>query len=165
MCACAQEVIYCRKLATEFGFLQVASTRVYEDNHGAICLAENGHFGGRTKHVHLAGVLSQTASISASSGWCHDHQPTRSLIAARLRALILHTRADTHMLLAQAAMHTLATQVLLRTRCDARDATRKLPCTRCDARAHTHELLRTYCCAHAAVHMLLRTRSHASMTA
>ena len=53
MCACAQEVIYCRKLATEFGFLQVASTRVYEDNHGAICLAENGHFKGRTKHMHL----------------------------------------------------------------------------------------------------------------
>jgi hypothetical protein len=53
VCACAQEVIYCRKLATELGFLQVAPTRVYEDNHGAICLAENGHFKGRTKHVHL----------------------------------------------------------------------------------------------------------------
>jgi hypothetical protein len=39
--ACAQEVIYCRKLATELGFLQVAPTRVYEDNHGAICSAEN----------------------------------------------------------------------------------------------------------------------------
>ena len=45
-------MIYCRKLATELGFLQVAPTRVYEDNHGAICLAENGHFKGRTKHMH-----------------------------------------------------------------------------------------------------------------
>ena len=56
LCTCAQEVIYCRKLATELGFLQVAPTRVpcvYEDNHGAICLTENGHFKGRTKHVHL----------------------------------------------------------------------------------------------------------------
>jgi hypothetical protein len=53
VCACDQEVIYCRKLATELGFLQVAPPRVYEDNHGPICLAENGHFKGRTKHVHL----------------------------------------------------------------------------------------------------------------
>jgi len=46
-------VIGCRKLATEFGFLHIAPTRVYEDKHGAICLAESGHVEELTKHVHL----------------------------------------------------------------------------------------------------------------
>ena len=86
-------MIYCRKLATEFGFLQTAPTRVYQDNHGsgAICLAKNGHVKGRTKHVHSCwGFVSdyidqrrrQARAISAS-------QLARSLIPARLRALIL----------------------------------------------------------------------------
>ena len=88
-------MIYCRKLATELGFLQTAPTRVYQDNHGsgAICLAKNGHFKGRTKHVQRCwGFVSdyidqrrrQARAISAS-------QLTRSLIPARLRALILLT--------------------------------------------------------------------------
>jgi hypothetical protein len=38
-CACAQEVLFCRKLANELGFLQIAPTLLFEDNHGAICLS------------------------------------------------------------------------------------------------------------------------------
>jgi hypothetical protein len=52
-CACAQEVLFCRKLAHELGFLQIAPTLLYEDNHGAICLAQHGHFKGRSKHLDL----------------------------------------------------------------------------------------------------------------
>jgi hypothetical protein len=32
---CAQKVLYCRKLANELGFLQIAPTLLFEDNHGA----------------------------------------------------------------------------------------------------------------------------------
>ncbi len=52
-CACAQEVLFCRKLANELGFLQIAPTLLFEDNHGAICLTQHGHFKGRNKHLHL----------------------------------------------------------------------------------------------------------------
>jgi hypothetical protein len=43
--SCAQEVNFCRKLATELGFIQPGPT--------PIALPEHGHFKGRSKHVHL----------------------------------------------------------------------------------------------------------------
>jgi len=43
--SCAQEVNFCRKLATELGFIQPGPT--------PIALLEHGHFKGRSKHVHL----------------------------------------------------------------------------------------------------------------
>jgi hypothetical protein len=51
--SCAQEVNFCRKLATELGFIQPGPTSIAEDNTGAIALLEHGHFKGRSKHVHL----------------------------------------------------------------------------------------------------------------
>ena len=51
--SCAQEVNFCRKLATELGFIQPGPTPIAEDNTGAIALLEHGHFKGRSKHVHL----------------------------------------------------------------------------------------------------------------
>ena len=53
MASCAQEVNFCRKLATELGFIQPGPTPITEDNTGAIALLEHGHFKGRSKHVHL----------------------------------------------------------------------------------------------------------------
>ena len=53
MGSCAQEVNFCRKLATELGFIQPGPTPIAEDNTGAIALLEHGHFKGRAKHVHL----------------------------------------------------------------------------------------------------------------
>ncbi len=53
MASCAQEVNFCRKLATELGFIQPGPTPIAEDNTGAIALLEHGHFKGRSKHVHL----------------------------------------------------------------------------------------------------------------
>ncbi len=44
---------FCRKLATELGFIQPGPTPIAEDNTGAIALLEHGHFKGRSKHVHL----------------------------------------------------------------------------------------------------------------
>ncbi len=52
-CACAQEVLFCRKLANELGFLHIAPILLFEDNHGAICLAQHGHFKGHSKHLDL----------------------------------------------------------------------------------------------------------------
>ena len=49
--SCAQEVNFCRKLATELGFIQPGPTPIAEDNTGAIALLEHGHFKGRSKHV------------------------------------------------------------------------------------------------------------------
>jgi hypothetical protein len=46
-------VNFCRKLATELGFIQPGPTPIAEDNTGAIALLEHGHFKGRSKHVHL----------------------------------------------------------------------------------------------------------------
>ena len=51
--SCAQEVNFCRKLATELGFIQPGPTPIAEDKTGAIALLEHGHFKGRSKHVHL----------------------------------------------------------------------------------------------------------------
>ena len=51
--SCAQEVNFCRKLATELGFIQPGPTPIAEDNTGSIALLEHGHFKGRSKHVHL----------------------------------------------------------------------------------------------------------------
>jgi hypothetical protein len=51
--SCAQEVKFCRKLATELGFIQPGPTPIAEDNTGAIALLRHGHFKGRSKHVHL----------------------------------------------------------------------------------------------------------------
>jgi len=54
--SCAQEVNFCRKLATELGllgFIQPGPTLIAEDNTGAIALLEHGHFKGRSRHVHL----------------------------------------------------------------------------------------------------------------
>jgi hypothetical protein len=51
--SCAQEVNFCRKLATELGFIQTGPTPIDEDNIGAITLLEHGRFKGRSKHVHL----------------------------------------------------------------------------------------------------------------
>jgi hypothetical protein len=47
-------VLFCRKLANELGFLQIAPTLLFEDNHGAICLVQHGHFKGRSKHLDLS---------------------------------------------------------------------------------------------------------------
>jgi hypothetical protein len=51
--SCAQEVNFCRKLATELGFIQSGPTPIAKDNTGTIALLEHGHFKGRSKHVHL----------------------------------------------------------------------------------------------------------------
>jgi hypothetical protein len=47
-------VLFCRKLANELGFLQIAPTLFCEDNHGAICQAQHGHFKRRNKHLDLS---------------------------------------------------------------------------------------------------------------
>jgi hypothetical protein len=62
-CACAQEVLFCRKLANELGFLQIAPTLLFEDNHGAICLTQHGHFKGRSKTRPAPALNIASASI------------------------------------------------------------------------------------------------------
>ncbi len=44
--SCAQEVNFCRKLATELGFIQPGPIPIAEDNNGAIALLEHEHFKG-----------------------------------------------------------------------------------------------------------------------
>ena len=51
--ACATEISFMRKLMTELGFPPNGPTMLYEDNTGAIALAETGHFKGRSKHFDL----------------------------------------------------------------------------------------------------------------
>ena len=54
--ACAQGLNFCRRLATELGFIQPGLTLITEDNTVAIvliALLEHGHFKGRSKHVHV----------------------------------------------------------------------------------------------------------------
>jgi hypothetical protein len=51
--ACAADVVYCRKLANELGFLQLRPTIIHEDNLGAKQIAEFGIFKGRSKHFEL----------------------------------------------------------------------------------------------------------------
>ena len=88
--SCAQEVNFCRKLATALGFIQPGPTPIAEDNTGSIALLEHGRFKGRSKHVHLRwcfvcdyidnGVLrlvqtptrDQLADIGTKA--CPDHQ-------------------------------------------------------------------------------------------
>jgi hypothetical protein len=51
--SCAQEVNFCRKPATELGFIQPGPTPIAEDKTGVIALLEHGHFKDRSNHVHL----------------------------------------------------------------------------------------------------------------
>ena len=51
--ACATEINFMRKLMTELGFPPNGPTMLYEDNTGAIALAETGHFKGCSKHFDL----------------------------------------------------------------------------------------------------------------
>ena len=51
--ACATEINFMRKLMTELGFPPNGPTMLYEDNTGAIALAETGYFKGRSKHFDL----------------------------------------------------------------------------------------------------------------
>ena len=53
LCACAADVVYCRKIANELGFLQLRPMVIHEDNLGAKAIAENGNFKGRSKHFEL----------------------------------------------------------------------------------------------------------------
>lgn len=51
--ACATEINFMRKLLIELGFPPNGPTKLYEDNTGAIALAQTGHFKGRSKHFDL----------------------------------------------------------------------------------------------------------------
>jgi hypothetical protein len=51
--SCAQDVNFCRKLATELGFIQPGPTPIAQDNTGVIAMLEHGHLKARSKHVHL----------------------------------------------------------------------------------------------------------------
>ena len=53
LCACAADVSYCRKLASELGFLQLRPTVIHEDILGAKQIAESGNFKGRSKLFEL----------------------------------------------------------------------------------------------------------------
>ena len=53
LCAFADDVAYCRKIANELGFLQLRPTVIHEDNLGTKAIADNGNFKGRSKHFEL----------------------------------------------------------------------------------------------------------------
>jgi hypothetical protein len=51
--SCACEVVHARKLAGELGFPQLTPTKIYEDNQGALALADKMHLRNRSKHIGL----------------------------------------------------------------------------------------------------------------
>ena len=51
--SCAQDVVFCRKLADELGFKQTKPTILWEDNNGCLSLAKSGHYKGRSKHFEI----------------------------------------------------------------------------------------------------------------
>ncbi|KAE8883223.1 Retrovirus-related Pol polyprotein from transposon TNT 1-94 [Phytophthora fragariae] len=50
---CVQEVLWTRAMLTDMGTLQRNATTIWEDNQGAIALAQNAGYHGRTKHVDI----------------------------------------------------------------------------------------------------------------
>jgi hypothetical protein len=48
---CVQEVLWTRAMLTDMGALQRNATTIWEDNQGAIALAQNAGYHARTKHV------------------------------------------------------------------------------------------------------------------
>ncbi|KAE9022403.1 Retrovirus-related Pol polyprotein from transposon TNT 1-94 [Phytophthora fragariae] len=50
---CVQEVLWTRVVLTDMGTLQRNASRIWEDNQGAIALAQNAGYHARTKHVDI----------------------------------------------------------------------------------------------------------------
>ena len=50
---CTQEVLWTRAMLKDMGHEQVGGTQVWEDNQGAIALANNAGYHARTKHVDI----------------------------------------------------------------------------------------------------------------
>jgi hypothetical protein len=50
---CVQEVLWTRAMLTDIGALQRNATTIWEDNQGAIALAQNAGYHARTKHVDI----------------------------------------------------------------------------------------------------------------
>ncbi|KAE9161058.1 Retrovirus-related Pol polyprotein from transposon TNT 1-94 [Phytophthora fragariae] len=50
---CVQEVLWTRAMLTDMGTLQRNATTIWEDNQGAIALAQNAGYHARTKHVDI----------------------------------------------------------------------------------------------------------------
>ena len=50
---CVQEVLWTRAILTDMGMLQKRATTIWEDNQGAIALAQNAGYHARTKHVDI----------------------------------------------------------------------------------------------------------------
>lgn len=50
---CVQEVLWTRAMLTDMGALQRNATTIWEDNQGAIALAQNAGYHARTKHVDI----------------------------------------------------------------------------------------------------------------
>uniref|UniRef100_A0AAV1TS81 Polyprotein n=1 Tax=Peronospora matthiolae TaxID=2874970 RepID=A0AAV1TS81_9STRA len=50
---CVQEVLWTRAILTDMGMVQMNATQIWEDNQGAIALAQNAGYHARTKHVDI----------------------------------------------------------------------------------------------------------------
>lgn len=50
---CVQEVLWTRAMLTDMGTVQRNATQIWEDNQGAIALAQNAGYHARTKHVDI----------------------------------------------------------------------------------------------------------------
>ena len=50
---CIQEVLWTRAMLTDMGMIQNNATQIWEDNQGAIALAQNAGYHARTKHVDI----------------------------------------------------------------------------------------------------------------
>ncbi|CEG43863.1 polyprotein [Plasmopara halstedii] len=50
---CTQEILWKRAMLRDMGHEQVEGTQVWEDNQGAIALANNAGYHARTKHVEI----------------------------------------------------------------------------------------------------------------
>jgi hypothetical protein len=50
---CVQEVLWTRAMLTDIGAIQLNATKIWEDNQGAIALAQNSGYHARTKHVDI----------------------------------------------------------------------------------------------------------------
>jgi hypothetical protein len=63
---CVQEVLWTRAMLTDMGALQRNATTIWEDNQGAIALAQNAGYYARTKHVSATTLSERTWNAERS---------------------------------------------------------------------------------------------------
>ncbi|XP_055848463.1 uncharacterized protein LOC129913688 [Episyrphus balteatus] len=75
----SKEAIYLRSILLELGFLDFAKTKIFVDNRGALCLANDHVFHARTKHIDIKHHFVRESVVAGM--FVLQHIPTDQMTA------------------------------------------------------------------------------------